>query len=100
MVTSVIPNIFLRQLAINCSTLSATLTGDGMVTPFENADKEPVPKRKYFTTHLSPMLPHAIIDLQHAMTDVANNGVEDFVDKEGKEYLVDGLDKDDDTDDE
>jgi chitinase len=31
------------------------------------------------------------------MTDVANKGVEDFVDEEGKEYFVDGLDKDDDT---
>jgi hypothetical protein len=77
------------------------LTGDGMITPFPNPDKEPIPKHMRLTTHLSPTLLHAIIDLQHAMMDVANIGAKEFVDEERKEYLVDGLlDEDDDTDDE
>jgi hypothetical protein len=92
MLTSVTPNASLCQLAINCSTPSRTCAGEGLVTPFGYADKKPVPKRKRFTAHPSPSLPHAIIDLQQTMTDVAN---------EGKEYCMDdGLDEDVDSDDE
>jgi hypothetical protein len=46
------------------------------------------------------MLPHPIVDLQHAMADVVNNGVKELVDDEGKEYMDDELDEEDDSDDE
>ncbi len=79
MVTLITPNASLCQLA----TRTATCSGNGMVTPFGIADKVPVAKRKRFTTHSSPMLLHAFVDLQHAMTDVVNNGIKELVDDKG-----------------
>jgi hypothetical protein len=90
MVTSVTPKATLCQSEINSSMPSAMCAGEGLVTPFGYANKEPVPKRKRFSAHPSPSLPRAIIDLQQTMTDVAN---------EGKEYCMDdGLDEDVDLD--
>jgi hypothetical protein len=71
-ITSVTPNASLRQLSMNYSTTSSMCSGEGMVIPVGNANEEPVVKRKRFTTHLLPMLLHAIIDLQYAMTDIAH----------------------------
>ena len=65
-----------------------------------NANKEPVAKRKRFTTHPWPMLPHTIIDLQHAMTDVVHNGVKELVDDKGEEHMDDKLEEKDNLDNE
>jgi hypothetical protein len=106
MVTSVISDASLRQLAINCSTPSDTCKGVGFVTPFRSPDGEPDPKRTRLSAHPSPTLPHALIDLQQSMLDVAENGEDEFVDEEGKRYCIEDkepdeeleLDSDDDFD--
>jgi hypothetical protein len=89
MVTSVTPNASLRQLAINCSTPSDTCKGVGFVTPVRSPDNKPDPKRTRLSAHPSPTLPHALIDLQQSMLDVAENGEDEFVDEECKRYCID-----------
>jgi hypothetical protein len=89
MVTSVTLNASLHQLAINCSTPSDTCKGVDFVTPFRSPDGKLDPKRTRLSAHLSPTPPRALINLQQSMLDVAENGDDEFVDKEGKKYCID-----------